>query len=375
MDTSAFIEKSKTVHGDKYNYDKVNYINKKTKVIITCLIHKEDFAQLPYHHTRGSGCQKCGKISVVSKQSMTTEVFIERAKTVHQDLYDYSLVNYINKYTKVKIKCNGCGAIFDQEAGSHLKGCGCKSCGNIKKGKSRRSSTETFIEKSKKIHSDKFDYSVTDYTTKRNKVSIRCIKHDLIFGQLPDNHLKRSLCCPKCVEEFEMPVRYTKEHFISAAQSIHKNENYDYSKTEYLGTTNKTIITCPKSGHGEFLQSYDCHVNKKQGCPKCCSSKGEKQIRDFLLENNIAFEEQKTFSDCRHKGLLKFDFYLPDLNTCIEFNGRQHYEQIDFFGDESSFEDAVFRDQIKHNYCIANSIKLITIPHYTDSSSLLSGLI
>lgn len=309
------------------------------------------------------------------KQAMTTEAFIDRAKAVHKDLYDYSLVNYINKYTKVKLKCNSCGLIFDQEAASHLKGCGCKPCNNLLRGKARRSSTEIFIEKSKKIHGDKFDYSVTDYTTKRNKVKIRCIKHDLIFEQTAENHHKNFYSCPKCVEDNNRLIRKSTKDFISEAKLVHKNENYDYSKTEYTGTTNKASIICPKKGHGVFLQSYSCHVGKKQGCPKCCSSKGEKQIRDYLLENNITFEEQKTFPDCRHKGLLKFDFYLPDLNTCIEFNGRQHYEQIDFFGDESSFEDAVLRDQIKSTYCIANAIKLITIPHYTDSSSLLSGLI
>lgn len=372
MDTSAFIEKSKTVHGDKYNYDKVNYINKKTKVIITCKIHREDFTQSPSNYK--TGCPKCARISSKSKQTMTTEAFVERAKTVHQDLYDYSKVNYINKYTKVKLKCNICGLVFDQEAGSHLKGCGCKACGNITKGQSRRSSTEVFIEKSKKIHGNKFDYSVTNYVVKRDKVKIRCIKHDLVFEQLPDNHFKNSFCCPSCAQEENKKIRITREDFISRAKDIH-GDKYCYKDSEYTGICNKVNIVCPT--HGSFEQVAYAHTSKshQQGCPICNSSKGEKQVRDFLLENNIAFEEQKTFPDCRHKGLLKFDFYLPDLNTCIEFNGRQHYEQIDFFGDESSFEDAVLRDKIKSTYCIANSIKLITIPHYTDSSSLLSGLI
>lgn len=104
-------------------------------------------------------------------------------------------------------------------------------------------------------------------------------------------------------------------------------------------------------------------------CGCLSSSIGEKRIGDILQENNIIFEKQKMFSDCKDKAKLRFDFYLPDYNCCIEYNGKQHYEAIDYFGGEESFLAQQNRDKIKEKYCQDNNIKLIVIP-YKDFSKL-----
>jgi Zn finger protein HypA/HybF involved in hydrogenase expression len=178
-----FIEKSIKEHGDKYDYSSVEYIIKK-KVKIFCKICKKYFYQIPYHHCNGSGCQTCSK-----NKKLDTEEFIIKAKKKHLNKFDYSLVEYKNMHIKVKIICPIHGE-FNQTPMSHLKNepdC----CSKYKK-----SNTLEFIEKSKKINLDKFDYSLTEYIASNKKVKIICNYHKYIFEQSPSSHKKHG--CPLC---------------------------------------------------------------------------------------------------------------------------------------------------------------------------------
>lgn len=116
-----FVKMARIIHGDKYDYSKVNYINARTHVTIICPIHGA-FKQTPDNHFRGNGCMQCS-----GKAKKTTEQFIAEAKAVHGDEYDYSSVEYINASTKVEIKCRKHG-IFMQNPDSHLRGSGCPTC-------------------------------------------------------------------------------------------------------------------------------------------------------------------------------------------------------------------------------------------------------
>ena len=124
---STFIEKATLVHNGKYDYSKTMYINSKTKVIITCPTHG-DFEQAPSSHIHAKqGCKLCGHIRVANKQTLTTETFIQKAKTIHGDKYDYSKVNYINHDLPVTITCNKHGD-FEQKPIYHLGGSNCQQC-------------------------------------------------------------------------------------------------------------------------------------------------------------------------------------------------------------------------------------------------------
>lgn len=104
----------------------------------------------------------------------------------------------------------------------------------------------------------------------------------------------------------------------------------------------------------------------RSGCPNCSSlanSKGEEKIHDFLEENCIEFISQKTFDGCSHKTLLRFDFYLLDYNLCIEYNGKQHYEPVEYFGGEEQLKDQQNKDQIKRDFCEENDIILFEISY------------
>ena len=100
------------------------------------------------------------------------------------------------------------------------------------------------------------------------------------------------------------------------------------------------------------------------GCPQCNESKGERSIRQWLQLHNIAYISQKSFSDCRDKKPLPFDYYLPDYNTVIEYDGEQHYRPVEFFGGTKHFEKVSYHDRIKNDYCKAHNISLLRIPYF-----------
>ena len=185
-----------------------------------------------------------------------------------------------------------------------------------------------------------------------------CKKHG-IFNQQPNNHLSGQGCV-LCRNE---NITLTLEEFIEKSQLVH-GDRYDYSSTEYINNITKVKIICKK--HGTFNQVPYNHYSNSQGCPKCRLSKGELMIERYLIENNISYESQKRFSGCVNKKTLPFDFYLPDLNMCIEFDGKQHFESVGFWGGDDGLKYRQFNDSIKTGYCDDNDIRLVRISYADD---------
>lgn len=288
----------------------------------------------------------------------TTEQFIREAKIIHGEKYDYSLTEYITRSTKVKIICPKHGE-FEQQAGHHLNGFGCAACSGIKK-----LTAEEFIIKAKTIHGEKYDYSLIKYTNNKTKVKIICKEHGE-FKQIPAGHLVGK-GCPKCCGKYK-----TVEGFIEEAKIIHGNKyNYSLAK-EYRSNKTKITIICPK--HGEFEQSPSAHIHQKQGCPICNESKGEASISRYLTNLNVKFEQEKRFDDCRNKLPLPFDFYLPEHNICIEYDGEQHFKSVRRFGGRKKLTEIQYHDSIKTNYCSKNNIKLIRIRYNENVESILNN--
>jgi hypothetical protein len=278
----------------------------------------------------------------------TTQEFIKEAMNIHGDKYDYSLVDYKTAKDKVKIICNIHG-LFEQTPDSHInKKSNCQKCSGNKK-----LTTEEFILKAKLIHGNKYDYSLVDYVNDSNKVNIICLEHGIFIAKA-GNHLRGDRCS-MCTNNKKL----TTEEFINKAKLIHGNK-YNYSLVNYTNQSKKITIICDK--HGEFKQNPNNHLNNN-GCPICKESKGEKEIRNYLENNNIKFIPQYRFPDCKNILELPFDFYLPDYNICIEYNGRQHYEPINLWGGKKALETQQLRDKIKMEYCRDNNIPLIIIKH------------
>jgi hypothetical protein len=201
LTTEQFIEKAKKIHGDKYDYSKVEYINNRTKICIICPIHGE-FWQIANSHLQGEGCKECGMELKAKNKTLTTDKFIEKAKKIHGDKYDYSKVEYKSANQNVCIICPLHGE-FKQKAILHLIGHGCPKCGLERSANKRKLTREEFIEKAKKIHGNKYDYSKVKYDGMLKKVKIICHvkkrngEEHGEFLQEPHNHLKGN-GCPIC---------------------------------------------------------------------------------------------------------------------------------------------------------------------------------
>lgn len=187
---SELIEKAKQRHGDKYNYDKVNYKKFDDKVEIICPLHDSFWQSLYAHGHHGIGCPKCA----FDKDRLTVEQFINKARSIHGDKYDYTKVVYNVNLDKVTITCKKHGD-FIQRAGSHLSGNGCKQCFQ----EENRLSKEDFIKQAITVHGNKYDYSKVVYLQNKKHVEIVCPKHGS-FWQKPNSHISKRAGCPICSE-------------------------------------------------------------------------------------------------------------------------------------------------------------------------------
>lgn len=282
-----------------------------------------------------------------------------------------------------------------------------------------------FIEKAKKIHNNKYDYSkITEYCYNK-EVCIICPEHGE-FWQKPKNHMQGK-GCPICrYISSSKKLSLNTDSFIEKAKNLYGNA-YDYSKVDYKNNHTKICVICPEHGefwvtpnnflnghtcqkcnikkraekatlgvetfiekaikihgnkydyskvkyvnlstkvciicpiHGEFWITPDAHLYQNSGCHKCKHSKLETLIFDFLTKNNIEFETQKSFKWLRYKKPLRLDFYLPKHNVVIECQGIQHFEPVKYFGGEIAFNEQIKRDITKKNLCEEHNLKVIYI--------------
>ena len=275
--TEQFISEAMQIHGDKYNYSKVNYKHNLNEVIIICKEHG-DFLQIPKSHKIGYGCKKCGRVNTSNKQRGNKEEFIKKGIEIHGDKYNYSKTEYISCKEKVIIICKEHGD-FLQTPSDHYKG-GCKKCADTFRGENRKFTLTEIIQKSKEIHGEIYDYSNIKYTNGIIE-NINCKEHGL-FSQLRDIHINRKGGCKKCADTFRGENRkFTTITFIERAIKIH-GDKYDYSKSEYIGINDKICITCKK--HGDFYQIANGHINSGSGCQLCYDDRRGESIRKTTEE-------------------------------------------------------------------------------------------
>ena len=358
--TSQFIEKAIKIHGNKFDYTKVEYNGSHTKVSILCIEHGK-FNQSPTNHLSGNGCPECAWKYQRGKYRLTTlETFLTQAKEIHGNKYDYSKVEWKNTYTKITMICPLHGE-FTQVPQNHIRlKCGCRKCGReIAKAKVNKYNTDYFIEKAKEIHDDKYDYSKVQCFNATDKVGIICLVHGK-FKQNANQHLQGH-GCPKCnFDQMSKDRAMGKELFINKAKELF-GEKYDYSKVEYINGQKNVCLICP--AHGEFEVTPNNHLSKKSGCPICSESKLERELASILDKQNVKYERQKKF---KWLGRQSMDFYLPQHNIAIECQGIQHFKPVDFAGKgekwaNKSFEEIKERDDIKLKKCLAYSIKMIYV--------------
>ena len=321
------LERFKKVHGDKYDYSLVDYKGQGKKVIIVCRVHG-DFPQVPISHWLGAGCPDCGIIQRKEKRKLGFDEFVERSNVLHGNFYGYEKVEYVNNVTNVIIICPKHGE-FPQKPVKHLIGRGCPDCGKIKQSNSSRKTTEKFIEDSKLVHGDEYDYSPVKYVISTTKVKIICKKDGHgIFEQNPDSH-SRGQGCPDCgLIQRKEKRKLGNDEFIERSNVKHNNL-YGYEKVEYVNTNTHVIIICPL--HGEFHKTPGKHL-QGQGCPKCAVKNRKKPLyrKSTKPHNKISFEEFVRKSNLKYENKFSYSLKSEEFNLsdedCLIVICEQHGE-------------------------------------------------
>lgn len=285
--TEDFIKEARAVHGDKYVYDKTNYENTNKKVCITCPEHG-DFWQTPYEHMRGHGCPKCS-----GRSKLTLDEFKNKSRKIHGDKYIYDKTNYINNSTKVCITCPIHGD-FWQTPSEHMRGHGCPKCALEKISKEKTLTTETFIERSERIHKGYYNYDKVKYVDYYTKVCITCPEHG-DFWQAPYTHYSCGCGCPKCANQ----------------QSKGEQEIVDFLKTKLklnVEERNKTLIS---------PYELDIYIPDKKVAIEY----------DGLIWHSEKFGKDKNYHIkktklCEEKGIMLFHIFESEWleNKCIVEN-------------------------------------------------------
>jgi len=255
------IESFIRTHGeDVYGYDNADYINNLTPIKIYCFQHKEHFTQIPKNHKKGGNCPKCIVEKMRDKYSKGKEKFVEEVIKRYGDVYDFSLVEYINTKTPVKLIHKEFGlvevrpdALLDKSIYIH-------------KGKKKTKSTdkETFIIEAIKMYGDKDDYADTNIISSKHNIDIRCKKHDITFNKSIQTYLG-GWGCPSCSAENYRELRaIPKDDYYKRANEKHDNK-YTYID-DY--TTLSGVVTFICEEHGKQRKNAGSHMNG-YGCKKC----------------------------------------------------------------------------------------------------------
>ncbi len=266
----TFITQAKAIHGNKYDYSKVDWKNTYTPIKIVCPVHGE-FSQLPQNHIRlRCGCRKCGREIAISKvNKYNTTYFLKQAKKVHEKKYDYSNSQCFTATDQVEIICLVHGNFY-QIANQHLQGHGCPKCNFDQMAKDRAMGNEFFIDKAKKLFGDKYDYSKVEYINGQKRVSLICPTHGDFFVT-PNNHLSKKSGCPICKQsKLEQHLAY-----------ILDKQNVKYERL-------KRFVWLKRQSLDMFLPDYNIAI-ECQGTqhfkPVDFAGKGEKWAVELFEEN------------------------------------------------------------------------------------------
>lgn len=284
---------------------------------------------------------------------VTTKNFIKKAKVMQPD-YDYSKTIYKKSSDNVDIICPKHG-MFTTIAGQFLQGHGCPKCAKENNKRNRLSKEE--VTNRLKTRLPDYDFSESNYVDYDMPIKVNCPRHSVFYNT--PRHLFDGTICHKCVEDKKIKkLSSNSEEFIEKAKRIHPE--YDYSEVDYINAKSDIKIIYPK--HGPFITKPEIFL-MGCGCPRCSESKGERAIREWLKNQKIDFSDQHRFSDLKRH---PYDFFLPNYNLIIEYNGEQHYKEIpDYFRrKEGCFDGQLMRDKIKKDYAEKNGYDLLVIPYW-----------
>ena len=331
------------------------YIDAKTKFAHKCKKHLVVWDISPSNALKGQGCYLCRREKIYEK----------RAKSHEQYLADVSIKNphvivlgvYINATTPILHRCKYCGKEWDAYPGDILSGKACIECSCKRASEQKRKTHQQYVGELKDINND--IEPIEHYINTDTSILHRCKVCEHIWPIKP-NHTLSGHGCPMCGFKANADAkRKSRDQYIQELSYVNPNIEV---VGEYINFITPLLHRCKKCGNE--WNAKPIHTMRGHGCTVCNESHGERGISRWLVDKNINNIPQCRFDDCRDKQPLPFDFYLPELNVAIEYQGRQHYESVEIFGGEKQLLIQKNNDNIKREYCKNNNIKLLEIPYW-----------
>ena len=302
------------------------------------------YCQKPNDHLSGHGCPQCAMKHSIMK---TPKQYYKECKEKGLDL---PIDDYLGVNVSINHKCNK-GHIYLQTPNSHLKGSGCPKC-NVKNPKKTH---EQYVKECKEKG---LDLPIEHYRGNNIPIKHKC-KYGHIYKRKPLNHLQGSQCYQCAILNGSKKQRKTMNEYVKDCKVL----GYDLPIEDYINSKTKIKHKCNRCDY-IYSQTPSDHLYHGTGCPKCNESHGERFIRNYLDRNNIKYIPQKTFKDLKDKTYLSYDFYLPNYNILIEYQGEQHYKVSDYFGGKDKLELQQLHDKMKKDYAKNHGYKLLEL-HYS----------
>ena len=326
------------------------YVDSRTPILHKCKIDGHQWKPIPCGILRGSGCPVCRNRKLREQRVKTQEQYEQEVAQIHPFIKVIGV--YINTETTVTHRCLKDGYEWSAKPANILQGKGCPKCaGNL------HLTNEEYISQLYAVNPN--IRALEKYVNAKTPILHQCLLDDYTWETMPYSTLQ-GYGCPKCAGNLK------KTHSEYILDLSIKNPDIEVIE-QYINAKTPILHRCKIDGYEWKIAPSN--VLCGQGCPQCQESNGEKRIRYWLDEHNLSYIYQKTFAECRYKKELPFDFYLPDLNVLIEYDGQQHFKPIDFAGkgEEWAVEQLKItqhRDEIKDRYCVNNNIKLLRIPYF-----------
>lgn len=345
---AQFKQEIKNLVGNDYVFLD-HYVNAKTKLRVKHAKCNNVYEVQPYSFLQGKRCPYCYGNAKKTDADFKKEVF---------DLVgnEYTFIDtYVNAYTKLKVKHNGCGNVYKVKPNNFLNGSRCPHCfGTLKK---------TNVQYKQEIFGlvgDEYVF-LDSYINDGTKLRVKHNKCGHIYKVKPNYFLNGSRC-PYCAIN-------AKKTDVQFRQEVYNLVGNEYTVLgSYVNTNTKIKIKHNKCNTIYEVRPTD-FISHHTRCPYCNNSKGETIIAKILNTLSINYEAQKTFNDLRDTQLLSYDFYIPDQSILIEYQGIQHYQPIDYFGGEDRLKSQQKHDKLKLDYAKVNGYKLITVPYTEDTFS------
>jgi formate dehydrogenase assembly factor FdhD len=328
------------------------YVDMKTHITHKCLIHNIEWKPIPSNVLKGCGCSLCLKERIAKKSLKSNEQYIQELQEYNNNIVP--LEPYINTCTSILHKCLICGYEWKVKPANLLSKKGCPNCANNIK-RTQEQYIQLLKDKNPNIEVQE------NYINANTPIYHKCLKHDCIWKVAPTSIINGGGCYKCGLEKLSKAQKKTNQAYVNELKI--KNPTI-INLEEYRGNNINIKLKCLKCNH-EWIGNPENPL-QGHGCPRCRISKGEERIEQWLITHNINYIPQKKFNDCKDIFCLPFDYYIPNDNKCIEYDGRQHFTPIAFFGGQKALEYLQRHDQIKNEYCEKNNIPLLRIPYYAN---------